>query len=1022
MISHGYFFMKKIDTRERKYFRINVVLLAMLVASSSLASDFPSRGTNGHPFAALTPGDTIENFESGTVNLISYPGQDQHPDAWRVDSLFPHSGSRYSLKLFGNTWKIEHINPISTDSNDVWQVSAYIDSLGENQGFGVIDDSSHALMYSFAGTELLDPGDWVTVYQGAFPLRTWNLYQLPIASDWLARYGYLPAITDIVYINDRDQVSHAVVYFDDIIDITDSLPTAPQVSITDSVGDVYVNVSRCKSVDVQFYGYVYDPDGGTHVFYWNFGDGTASTLQNPAHTFLVLDNHPYTVLLNVVDQTGLWGRASCQIQVDPGQTTFPVRMNFVGDIMMARRYEQPGGIIPTRGVEAIFVPTKAFLGDAADITVGNLESPLCSTGTRHLSKPIVFRGSPTNVAGLTYAGIDVVTIANNHVIDYGLQGLQQMQGVLRNNSIVFSGAGANSYEAYVPAFYSKSGVCIAFLATSDRTGQYENYQPFLDAGFNKPGFANLTTFDLTRQIDSVKHVADLVVVEMHSGSEYSLAPTENLRRPRVIDPEGDEDYSPFLTTPLLTDIQTRELAIDQGADLVICHHPHVAHGFEVYRGKLIAHSLGNFVFDLDYPETMPTMILNASINETGFDEYSVTPVFIDDYIPMRAEGGFGLHVLDYLARRSKDLGTYLIVDSQSVTASIVLDTLHLRPNIVPHTSQVQVQQQGNEWISEPLRLAKSGDVSSIASITPSASWQYRLGTDVIWFGNFEDEGCSLWNINDSNEGYDTTAYHTGKRSLLQQRNAGTGSITTGFEERILCESDTSHYSLYGYVKTSNANDAMMRVKFYNSRTGTEIGTGDIGTLIDGTTDWTFYHHDFVPATGTTFFDVQLSSGSPVTGTAKSWFDDAGIIAWSGWKPLDPNEIISTPNDCYWAQVKSTIQTSTAIVSYRETRYTDVSTPVKEQSPRHPTAFKLLQNYPNPFNPSTSIRFTLPVAGRVTLRVYNVLGQEVATLVDEIQGVGDHIVMWKPRAMASGVYMYLLHAGNFTEIRKMVLLK
>ncbi len=214
----------------------------------------------------------------------------------------------------------------------------------------------------------------------------------------------------------------------------------------------------------------------------------------------------------------------------------------------------------------------------------------------------------------------------------------------------------------------------------------------------------------------------------------------------------------------------------------------------------------------------------------------------------------------------------------------------------------------------------------------------------------------------------------------------------------------------------------MRVKFYNSRTGTEIGTGEIDTLIDGTTDWTFHHHEFVPATGTTFFDVQLSSSSPVTGTAKSWFDDAGIIAWSGWKPFNPSETMSTPNDYYWVQVKSTIQASTATVSYTETRYTDVSTPVKEQGSSHPSAFKLLQNYPNPFNPSTSIRYTLPVAGYVTLRVYNVLGQEAATLVDEIRGAGDHIATWKPRGMASGVYLYRLSAGDFTGIRKMMLLK
>jgi poly-gamma-glutamate synthesis protein (capsule biosynthesis protein) len=1002
--------------------KTNLLLQAVLLVTVACAAAFPFPVNHSYPPITLTPGDTVENFERGTVQLLSYPGQDQQPNAWRVDSLLPHPGSRYSLKLHGNTWKTEQIESVAVDSGDVWQVSAYIDSVGEIQGFGVIDDSAHALMYCFAGTELLDIQDWVTVYQGAFPIRSWNLYQLPIADDWLARYGYLPTITKLLFINDRDQASHAVAYFDDIIDITDSLPVAPQVSITDSVGDVYLNSPGIQSVDVQFYGHVYDPDGGTHLFYWDFGDGATSVLQNPRHTFLVLDNHPYTVLLRAVDQTGLWGRASCQIQVDPGPTSFPIRMNFVGDIMMARRYEQVGGIIPTRGVEAIFAPTRSVLGDNADITVANLESALCNTGTRHPTKSIVFRSSPTNVAGLVYAGIDVVAIANNHVVDYGLQGLQQMQGVLRNSNIVFSGAGANSYEAYTPAFYSRSGVCIAFLASSDLTGQYNNWQPFLDAGFNKPGFANLTPYDLARQIDTVRNAADLVVVEMHSGVEYSFAPTVNQGQTGSAGDEGDEDYSPFLMAPLLTGIQTRQFAIDHGADLVICHHPHITQGFQVYRGKLIAHSLGNFAFDLDYPETMPTAILNASIDEIGFSEYSVTPVFIDDYIPMRARGEFGLHILDYLARRSKDLNTYLVVDSQSVTAAIVLDTLRLRPNVVSHTSQIQLQQQGSDWVSEPLRLARSGSLSSLASITPSASWQYRVGRDVIWFGNFENEGCTLWNINESDEGYDTTTSHAGRRSLLQRRTFASGTITTSFEKRIFCESDTARYSLYGYIKTSSANNAALKVNFYNSRTGTEIGTSDIGTQISGATDWTFYHREFAPTVGTTYFDMLITSDSPTSGTGRSWFDDAGIIAWSGWKPFNPSEIFSTPNDYYWVQIKSSLPTPNASVTYRETQYNDVSTSVKGEVASQPIGFELLQNYPNPFNPSTTIRYALPSAGHAMLRVYNILGQEVATLVDEIKRAGTHTVNWEPHTLTSGVYFYRLEAGGFVNTKKLLLLK
>jgi hypothetical protein len=85
-----------------------------------------------------------------------------------VDSLLPHAGSRYTLKLWGNTWKVEQIAPRVVDSGDVWQVAVYIDSVGEAQAFGVIDDSARTLLYCLAGTHLLNPNDWITTYQGAF--------------------------------------------------------------------------------------------------------------------------------------------------------------------------------------------------------------------------------------------------------------------------------------------------------------------------------------------------------------------------------------------------------------------------------------------------------------------------------------------------------------------------------------------------------------------------------------------------------------------------------------------------------------------------------------------------------------------------------------------------------------------------------------------------------------------------------------------------------------------------------------
>lgn len=88
----------------------------------------------------------------------------------------------------------------------------------------------------------------------------------------------------------------------------------------------------------------------------------------------------------------------------------------------------------------------------------------------------------------------------------------------------------------------------------------------------------------------------------------------------------------------------------------------------------------------------------------------------------------------------------------------------------------------------------------------------------------------------------------------------------------------------------------------------------------------------------------------------------------------------------------------------------------------PANFVLHQNYPNPFNPSTTIRFSLPRRERVVLRVFNILGRGVATLLDEERPAGDYSVVFDAKGLASGVYFYRIDAGPFTQIRKALLMR
>ena len=98
-------------------------------------------------------------------------------------------------------------------------------------------------------------------------------------------------------------------------------------------------------------------------------------------------------------------------------------------------------------------------------------------------------------------------------------------------------------------------------------------------------------------------------------------------------------------------------------------------------------------------------------------------------------------------------------------------------------------------------------------------------------------------------------------------------------------------------------------------------------------------------------------------------------------------------------------------------------PTKVEDPTTlPIDFQLEQNYPNPFNPSTTIEFALPERSFVKLSIYNTLGQEIETLVNEEKGVGVHRIVWNASAYPSGIYFYKLETSKFQSVKKMLLLK
>ena len=89
---------------------------------------------------------------------------------------------------------------------------------------------------------------------------------------------------------------------------------------------------------------------------------------------------------------------------------------------------------------------------------------------------------------------------------------------------------------------------------------------------------------------------------------------------------------------------------------------------------------------------------------------------------------------------------------------------------------------------------------------------------------------------------------------------------------------------------------------------------------------------------------------------------------------------------------------------------------------NPLNFKLFQNYPNPFNPSTTINFQIQEAGQVTLKVYDVIGNEITTLINEKKDTGNYSVKYDASSLSSGTYIYQLRMGSFVETKKLILIK
>ncbi|MGE5469343.1 MAG: CapA family protein [Bacteroidota bacterium] len=271
----------------------------------------------------------------------------------------------------------------------------------------------------------------------------------------------------------------------------------------------------------------------------------------------------------------------------------PLTLIFAGDIMLD---DGPGRLIAQGGDP---LASFADILQAADYRIGNLECPIADVGRAADNKIYSFRASPA--ATRVLAGrFDAVGLANNHSGDYGQAAFLETISHLDSAGITHFGGGRNLGEAHQPLWITRNGLKVAVLA-------YNEFKPrAFEAGADWPGIAWSEDDQVIDDIRAARAAgADLVIPFMHWGWEKETLPGERQR-------------------------QFARRLIDEGAALVVGGHPHVTQGAEIYQGKPIIYSLGNFVFDgFDYPEARRGWLLRVRLDRSGVVDWATVAAQID---------------------------------------------------------------------------------------------------------------------------------------------------------------------------------------------------------------------------------------------------------------------------------------------------------------------------------------------------------------------------------------------------------
>ncbi len=318
------------------------------------------------------------------------------------------------------------------------------------------------------------------------------------------------------------------------------------------------------------------------------------------------------ILVFIPACTHIGGGVPSEFAAEPPECTLLA----VGDINLGRK---AGKIILDGDVDFAFEKVRDIIS-GADIAFANLESTISDQNGVTKRGVWRFTAPPAAADSLANAGFDIVSLANNHVWDFGEDALFETQLHLDRVGIKYTGTGQDLDSAYTPAMFEVNGIKIAFFAVTNifNYGIYPDHDAF-------DYLAWLDMERLSQAIADVRDTVDIVVVSAHWDREYKDRPWDS-------------------TVDLAHEIA------DSGADIILGHHPHVPQGIEIYNDTFIIYSLGNFAFHQTTKESIwkkRSIILILTLTKDGVKSYEMIPV-VCGFQPEVAEGDLAEEILSHI--------------------------------------------------------------------------------------------------------------------------------------------------------------------------------------------------------------------------------------------------------------------------------------------------------------------------------------------------------------------------------------